>query len=83
MKSKLRAMLTIVAMLFCFIIPSFADDCIAKIDCSNEKSAQQLADYYEQQGYRVEIHKTCYGHYQVHVYDPNSDIPKPPTFGSM
>ena len=83
MKSKLIAMLTTVTMFFYFIIPSFAADCIAEINCSNEKTAQELAYNYEQRGYRVEIHKIHYGHYQIRAYDPANDIPKPSMFGSM
>ena len=76
MKLKLKAILTMVTMMFCFSSPAFAERCIATTTCTNEAQAQKIAFDYETSGCRVEIRQISHGHYEVHAYDPNYDIPK-------
>ncbi len=84
MKLKLKVMLTVVAMFFCFISPAFADNCIAIITCSNKKEARELAYDYTKRGYMAKISQISDDHYEVCAYDDSgSDIPKPQIFGSM
>ena len=75
MKIKLKAILAMVTMMFCFSSFAFATDYIATISCPDENVAEKVATEYYERGYGVKIIKKIQGNYEVRAF--YSDIPTP------